>query len=53
MRARAVIGADGAKSQVARQAVPGADTMRFVFAYHEIVKAPPAARPATIRPAAT
>ena len=40
MRARAVIGADGAKSQVARQDVPGADRMRFVFAYHEIVKAP-------------
>jgi geranylgeranyl reductase len=43
-RARAVIGADGAISQVARQAVPGADAMRFVFAYHEIVKAPPAGR---------
>ncbi len=40
VRARAVIGADGAKSQVARQEVPGADSMRFVFAYHEIVKAP-------------
>ena len=42
VRARAVIGADGAKSQVARQTVPGADRMRFVFAYHEIVKAPQA-----------
>jgi geranylgeranyl reductase len=40
VRAKAVIGADGAKSQVARQEVPGADKMRFVFAYHEIVKAP-------------
>jgi geranylgeranyl reductase len=40
VRARAVIGADGAKSQVARQEVPGADKMRFVFAYHEIVRAP-------------
>lgn len=40
IRARSVIGADGAKSQVARQTVPGADKMRFVFAYHEIVKAP-------------
>jgi geranylgeranyl diphosphate/geranylgeranyl-bacteriochlorophyllide a reductase len=40
VRARAVIGADGAKSQVARQSVPGADRMRFVFAYHEIVRAP-------------
>ena len=40
VRARAVIGADGASSQVARQAVPGADRGKFVFAYHEIVRAP-------------
>ena len=39
---RAVIGADGAKSQVGRQNVPGADKMPFVFAYHEIVKSPEA-----------
>jgi geranylgeranyl reductase len=39
-RARAVIGADGAISGVARQAVPGADRMRYVFAYHEIVRSP-------------
>ena len=38
--ARAVIGADGARSQVAQQAVPGADKGRFVFAYHEIIKTP-------------
>jgi geranylgeranyl diphosphate/geranylgeranyl-bacteriochlorophyllide a reductase len=40
VRARCVIGADGARSEVARQAVPGADKGRFVFAYHEIVRAP-------------
>ena len=45
LRARAVIGADGAKSEVARQAVPGADKGRFVFAYHEIVEAPPEGHP--------
>jgi geranylgeranyl diphosphate/geranylgeranyl-bacteriochlorophyllide a reductase len=41
-RARCVIGADGAKSEVARQRVPGAERGRFVFAYHEIVQAPTA-----------
>jgi geranylgeranyl reductase len=40
VRARMVIGADGALSQVARQCVPGADRARHVFAYHEIVKSP-------------
>jgi geranylgeranyl reductase len=40
VRARAVIGADGARSQVAQQAVPGADRGRFVFAYHEIIAVP-------------
>ena len=40
VRARCVIGADGARSAVARQAVPGADRGRFVFAYHEILRAP-------------
>jgi geranylgeranyl reductase len=40
VRARAVIGADGAKSLVARQAIKGAERMKFVFAYHEIVRAP-------------
>ena len=42
VRARAVIGADGAKSAVAKQCVPGADRIRYVFAYHEIVRAPKA-----------
>ncbi len=40
VRARSVIGADGALSAVARQTVPGADRMKFVFAYHEIVRSP-------------
>ena len=39
-RAR-VIGADGARSAVAQEArVPKADKTRYVFAYHEIVRAP-------------
>ena len=42
VRARAVIGADGANSAVAHQCVPGADKIRYVAAYHEIVRAPAA-----------
>jgi len=38
--ARTVIAADGALSAVAKQAVPGSDQIKFVFAYHEIVKTP-------------
>lgn len=40
VRARIVVGADGARSAVARQAVPGGETVPCVFAYHEIVEAP-------------
>ena len=40
VRAKAVIGADGARSRVARDAVPGAEDIDCVFAYHEIVRAP-------------
>ena len=40
VRARVVVGADGAKSAVARQNVPGADRIHYVFAYHEIVRSP-------------
>lgn len=43
IRARAVIGADGAASGVARQAIPGTHRVPFVFAYHEIVRMPRAA----------
>ena len=40
VRARCVIGADGARSAVARQCVPGSHDTEYVFAYHEIVRAP-------------
>jgi geranylgeranyl reductase len=40
LRARCVIGADGALSKVARDTVRGAEKMPYVFAYHEIVKSP-------------
>jgi geranylgeranyl diphosphate/geranylgeranyl-bacteriochlorophyllide a reductase len=40
VRARMVVGADGALSAVARQAVPGADRVPHVFAYHEVVASP-------------
>ena len=39
-RARLVVGADGARSEVARQAVPGAEKTKYVFAYHEILQTP-------------
>ncbi len=40
VRARSVIGADGARSQVARQTIKGGDRGKCVFAYHEIIRAP-------------
>jgi len=40
VRARSVVGADGALSAVARDAVPRAGRVPYVFAYHEIVRAP-------------
>lgn len=40
IRTRMVIGADGALSAVARQAIPMADQARYVFAYHEIIQSP-------------
>ena len=43
VRARMVIGADGALSAVARQVIPHAGQARHVFAYHEIVRSPQAA----------
>ncbi len=42
VRARAVIGADGARSEVARQTVKGAERTKYVFAYHEILRTPAA-----------
>ncbi|RYY93157.1 MAG: geranylgeranyl diphosphate reductase [Comamonadaceae bacterium] len=40
VRARSVIGADGARSRVAEQAMPELPKNDCVFAYHEIVKTP-------------
>ena len=40
VRALSIIGADGARSAVAQQTIPDADKTKYVFAYHEIVKAP-------------
>ncbi len=40
VRARFVIGADGAKSKVAEQEMEGADEKHCVFAYHEIIASP-------------
>jgi geranylgeranyl reductase len=45
VRCRCIVGADGARSEVARQTVPGADRTKYVFAYHEIVRAPAAGTP--------
>ncbi|WP_227285614.1 MULTISPECIES: geranylgeranyl diphosphate reductase [Paracoccaceae] len=38
--AKLVIGADGARSNVARAEVPGGDKIPYVIAYHEIIEAP-------------
>jgi geranylgeranyl reductase len=40
VRTRAVIGADGARSLVAQQSIPEAQSRSSVFAYHEIVALP-------------
>jgi geranylgeranyl diphosphate/geranylgeranyl-bacteriochlorophyllide a reductase len=40
VRARMVIGADGANSRIAAAALPDVKRMPLVFAYHEIVRAP-------------
>ena len=41
VRARSIVGADGARSIVAQHAaVPGADRTRYVFAFHEVLRAP-------------
>jgi geranylgeranyl reductase len=46
VRAEAVIGADGARSAVARDQLPGAERVPCVFAYHEVIRAPENAAPA-------
>ncbi len=48
--ARSVVGADGARSAVAQQAIPGAERVPCVFAYHEILRAPPAETAADYQP---
>ena len=40
VRARGIIGADGANSAVARHVFPDAGHVPYVFAYHEIVRSP-------------
>jgi geranylgeranyl reductase len=45
VRARAVIGADGAVSAVARQCIPEVREIRYVFAYHEIIRSPDRSHP--------
>jgi len=37
---KVIIGADGARSDVARAEVPGGDTIPYVIAYHEIIRPP-------------
>ena len=37
---RCVIGADGARSRVARETLAGAERMPCVFAYHEVIRTP-------------
>ena len=50
VRARTVIGADGANSAVAREAVPEAGRVPYVFAYHEIVRSPSQGGPSQSNP---
>jgi len=40
LRAKSVIGADGARSRVARATLADAERMPCVFAYHEIIRSP-------------
>ena len=53
VRARTIIGADGAASMVARQEVPGAARMPYVYAYHEIVRSPRSDVPSSKGPASS
>ena len=40
LRTKLIIGADGARSSVAKAEVPGGDKIPYVIAYHEIIEAP-------------
>jgi geranylgeranyl reductase len=42
LQTKLIIGADGARSGVARAEVPGGDKIPYVIAYHEIIEAPEA-----------
>ncbi|MCY4179260.1 MAG: geranylgeranyl diphosphate reductase [Litoreibacter sp.] len=42
LETKLIIGADGARSKVGQQEVPGGDTIPYVIAYHEIIEAPEA-----------
>ncbi|MBD3665044.1 geranylgeranyl diphosphate reductase [Sulfitobacter sp. TSTF-M16] len=42
LQTRLIIGADGARSSVAKAEVPGGDKIPYVIAYHEIIEAPEA-----------
>jgi len=51
LSARLVVGADGARSAVGQQTIPGADKVPCVFAYHEIVRSPEPGSEADYEPA--
>ncbi|MEM6939726.1 MAG: geranylgeranyl diphosphate reductase [Pseudomonadota bacterium] len=40
LKTRLIVGADGARSSVAKAEVPGGDKIPYVIAYHEIIEAP-------------
>lgn len=42
LETKMIIGADGARSKVAKAEVPGGDKIPYVIAYHEIIEAPEA-----------
>jgi geranylgeranyl reductase len=42
LNCKVIIGADGARSNVAKAEVPGGDKIPYVIAYHEIIEAPAA-----------
>jgi geranylgeranyl reductase len=42
IQTRLIIGADGARSNVAKAEVPGGEKINYVIAYHEIIEAPEA-----------
>ncbi len=48
---RLVVGADGARSDVARTEVPGGSKIPYVIAYHEVIAAPPGGSVSSYDPA--